>query len=127
MKHFAAILLTLFLAAPLRAQEGADYRGLFWGQVAKTCMVPVKWEGVYGHVQRDFSHERWRSGLGYGLGYLFLGLEAGLAVHVDDRDTHLGAEAAVVGTLGFVGIHVRHTRFFEQPAVTEIEFRPAAK
>ena len=86
-------------------------------------MVPVKWEGVYGHVQRDFSHERWLSGLGYGVGYLFLGLEAGVAIHVDDRDTHLGAEAAVVGTLGVVGIHVRHTRFFEQPAVTEIGLR----
>ena len=89
-----------------------------------TQTVPVEWQGVYGHVNRDFEAESWRSGLGYGMGVFFVfGLEAGVAFHADERDTELGAEAAVLGTIGFLGIHVRHTRFFERPAVTEFGLR----
>lgn len=88
-------------------------------------LLPMEWEGVYGHVQRDFKTESWRSGLGYGVGVFIFGLEAGVAVHGDERDTDLGVEGAVLGTLGLVGVHVRHTRFFERPSVTEIGLRAA--
>jgi hypothetical protein len=91
--------------------------------VGQHFSVPVAWRGVYGRVLRDFKTESWRTAFGYGVGVLFLGLEAGVAVHVDDQTTKLGAEAAMLGTIGHVGIHVRHTQFFDRPAVTEIGLR----
>ena len=88
-------------------------------------MVPVEWEGIYGHVRRDFKTDSWQSGLGYGFGFLLLGLEAGVAIHADDENTNLGAEAAVLGTIGIAGVHLRHTQCFERPAITEIGLRIA--
>ena len=88
-----------------------------------TVFLPLSWEGTYLHVNHDFGTGAWRGGLGAGLGVFFFGGELGAVTVFDDRGATMGVEAAVLATMGLVGIHLRHTLLIERSSVTELGLR----
>ncbi len=86
-------------------------------------LFPIDWDGLYGHLQYDFSGQAWRGGVGVGTGVLIFGAELGLVGVADEQGSALGVEVGVVATIGLCGLYLRHTQLGRHPSLTELGLR----